>query len=252
MWRLSTGLRNALLEYNARVTGAVADTSISFGVGDGTNGRDTLNDANNGLGNFKKNDMVTIIGSANNDGIYRVLAKISDGQLEFESGSFAAEAAGNKIIVASAEGGSYASVLRNGTIDIYSGSQPASADDAETGTLLCSITLNSAAFTPGTPENGINLGQVDNATIHKAIDPDTGNPEIWSGIGTSACGTGGINAGWFRFYANDKATGSSTQAIRIDGAVSTSGAQLNMSNTLIVEGVTVTIDTVDMPLPESP
>ena len=252
MWRLSTGMRNALLEYNARVTGAVADTSISFGIGDGTNGRDTLNDSNNGLGGFKKNDIVTIIGSTGNDGTYRVLAKISDGRLEFESGSFTSESAGAKIIVASAEGGSYASVLRNGIIDIYSGGQPTSADDAETGTLLCSITLNSATFTPGSPENGINLGQVDNATIHKAIDPDTGNPEVWSGIGTAACGTGGINAGWFRFYANDKATGSSTDAIRIDGAISTSGAQLNMSSTLIVEGVTVTIDTVDMPLPESP
>jgi hypothetical protein len=251
MWRLSTGLRNALLEYNAHVTNMITDTSISFGVGDGTNGRDTINDASSNLAGFIKNDNLTISGTANNDGVYRTIT-VSPSIIEVPAGSFTAETAGPKVSIAAAVGGSYASVLRNGIIRIFSGTQPSSADDGETGTLLCEITLGSGSFTPGLPDNGINLGNVANGIIHKATDQLTGNPEVWSGVGTAACGSNGLNAGWFRFYANDVAEGASASAVRIDGAVSTSGAQLNMSSTLIVEGVTVTIDTVDMPLPESP
>lgn len=46
-----------------------------------------------------------------------------------------------------AAGGSYKDMLQNGRMEIYSGSQPASADAAVTGTLLCTITDNSAART---------------------------------------------------------------------------------------------------------
>ena len=246
MWRLSTGLRNALLEYDASCPNIVSDTSISFGSGDGTNGRDTINDSSSGLGDFKKNDKITVKGSTSNDGTYRVLSATA-AKLEVASGSLTNESEGAKINIASAVGGSYAGILRNGIIRIYSGSQPASSNDAETGTLLCEITLNSGTFTPGSPDNGINIGQVSNAIAKKAIDPDTGNPEVWSGIGL-ADGT----AGWFRWYSNDVTTGSSSEAKRLDGAIGTSGAQLNMSNTSITTGATVTIDSVNLPLPENP
>lgn len=43
--------------------------------------------------------------------------------------------------------GSFKDALQNGQIDIYSGAQPASADAAPTGTLLCSITNASASRT---------------------------------------------------------------------------------------------------------
>ena len=46
-----------------------------------------------------------------------------------------------------AAGGSYKDLFQNGRMEIYSGSQPASADAAVTGTLLCTITDNSAART---------------------------------------------------------------------------------------------------------
>ncbi len=252
MWRLSTALRNALLEYNARVRTAMSDTSISFTSGDGTDGRDTIKDANNGLGEFRVYDMLSVVGSTSNDGHYRVLAVPSAGVVEIPSGSLINESAGAKAILAACLGGSYAGILRAGVIRIFSGSQPASADDGETGTMLCEISRNGATFTPGDYDNGINLGQVSDGTMHKAIDPATGAPEVWSGVGTAACGSSGLTAGWFRFYANDMATGAGTDKIRIDGAIATSGAQLNMSNTTIKEGVTVTIDSVTMPLPENP
>jgi phage tail sheath gpL-like len=59
--------------------------------------------------------------------------------------------------------------LCDGIIRIYSGSQPASADDAATGTLLVSITLGSGAFTEGVPSTA----QKDTATLTYGSDGDT-------------------------------------------------------------------------------
>lgn len=48
-------------------------------------------------------------------------------------------------------GGSLKSALENGRIEVYTGSQPATADAAVTGTLLVTITDASGAFTAETP-----------------------------------------------------------------------------------------------------
>ena len=61
--------------------------------------------------------------------------------------------------------------------------------------------------------------------MKRAIDPETGLPEVWRGPGVAA-GT----ARSARWYANDKVTGVSTDAIRMDGTVNTSGSDLNMIN----------------------
>ncbi len=45
------------------------------------------------------------------------------------------------------EGGSYKKAFQNGRIEIYTGAQPATADAAVTGTLLCTITNNSLTRT---------------------------------------------------------------------------------------------------------
>lgn len=105
-----------------------------------------------------------------------------------------------------------------GTLKIYTGSQPASAQDAETGTLLATFTLPDPVF--GAAATGV-------ATAN-AISNATG----------AAAGT----AGWFR--AED-----STGANVIDGSVGTSGADLNLNTTTISVGLTVSITswTVTMP-----
>jgi len=131
-------------------------------------------------------------------------------------------------------------LFTDGVLRIYSGIQPTSADDAETGTLLCEITVSSGVFTPGSPDNGLEFGAPAAGTISKA------SGEVWSGVAT-ATGT----AGWFRFYANARTTGASTTAARFDGSVSTSGAQLNMSSTAITAGATTTIDSFAVTLPAS-
>jgi hypothetical protein len=108
-----------------------------------------------------------------------------------------------------------------GTIKIYSGSQPASANDAPTGTLLCTITLADPAF--GAASTGV-------ATL-------AGTPLSGTGV---AAGT----AGWARLADSAGAT-------VMDGSVTATGGggQVELATTTISVGVTVQITsgTVTMP-----
>lgn len=105
------------------------------------------------------------------------------------------------------------------TIEVRTGSQPATADSAATGTVLCTFTLADPAF--GAASSGV-------ATMASTPRTTTG----------SAAGT----AGWFR--AKD-----STGATVFDGSVGTSGAELNLNTLTISVGVNVevTSGTVTMP-----
>lgn len=125
----------------------------------------------------------------------------------------------------------------NGVLAIFTGLQPASADAAETGNLICLITVGSGAFVAGQPGNGLNFDAPVAGVMSKA------EAETWSGVGTALAGAGGSTAGWFRFYANDYTTGVSTTAKRFDGAISASStAELQMSVTTIVTGSPVVIN----------
>lgn len=96
-----------------------------------------------------------------------------------------------------------------GTVELYSGGQPATANDAATGTLLATFTLADPAYGAATS------GQ---ATLQ-------GTPITTQG---SADGT----AGWFRMKD------SAGNTVR-DGAV---GAELTLNTTTISTGVDVTIN----------
>lgn len=133
--------------------------------------------------------------------------------------------------------GSVKSIMQDGVIRIYSGTQPTNADAAETGTLLMKLTLASGAFTPGVATNGLEMGTSTDGVLSKAAG------EVWSGVGLAAASTG-TDAGWFRWYDNDETTGASTTAIRIDGAIGeTSAYEMQMSNKTIVEGVEAIVNT---------
>ena len=125
----------------------------------------------------------------------------------------------------------FASTFTNGVIEVYSGSQPVSADSAVTGTLLGTVTLNSGAFTPGTATNGLTFATAAAGAVAKS--------GVWSFAGV-AVGT----AGWFRFKGNASDSGAaSTTLPRMDGSVATSGADLNLSNISVAVGAPNTIDT---------
>lgn len=124
--------------------------------------------------------------------------------------------------------GSVAELLAAGTIWIYNGSRPADADTATTDTVLLKITLDGLAFVTGVTTNGLNL-----ALTGLVLKQASG--ETWKGEGLAD-----DTAAWARWYANDAdpTTGASTTDVRMDGIVSTSGADVNMANgTAVATGV---------------
>lgn len=105
-----------------------------------------------------------------------------------------------------------------GTVKVYTGAQPATANDAASGTLLATFTLNDPAFAVSGPV----------ATLD--VDPV---------VSTTGAATG--TPGWFRLADSAGAT-------VMDGAVG-SGAELTLNTAQITatETVTVTSFTVTMP-----
>ena len=92
-----------------------------------------------------------------------------------------------------------------------------------------------------TAVNGLNWGDSVNGIIPKSTT------ETWSGV---AAATG--VPGWFRFEAalTDAGALDSADAImRMDGAIGTSGAELNMATLSVTSGVTQTIDSFSVELP---
>ncbi len=108
-----------------------------------------------------------------------------------------------------------------GTIKIYTGSQPATADIAASGTLLATFTLDNPGF--GTASGGT-------VTLN-------GTPRT---VAASNTGT----AGWFRIASGGGST-------ILDGSVGTSGNQINLNTTSITSGVNVTITSGTISMPTS-
>ena len=130
--------------------------------------------------------------------------------------------------------------LANGVIRIYSGAQPASADNAVQGTLLMTVSVDGGAFAHGSPTNGLNFDAAVGALMAKAV------AETWKGTGLAD----GI-AGWFRFSGNPSDSGAlSTTLARIDGSVAKTGGDLAISNVNIVTSAPNTIDTFQISMDE--
>lgn len=240
-----------------------------------------------------------------------------------------------------AQGLGYAGALNGGRIEIYSGSQPASADAAVTGALLGIVSIGSGALTKETRASAsltvtgtsgtlsaVTVGtfnitpdlgfiplvadaspSVTAALIAAAINRNgyaeatsagavvTVNLRPGAGVCTLALAATGITctgssfasgvapvnalylaspsagvigkpvgvvwsftglavgtAGWFRFYgSNASDTGALISGApyypRVDGAIATSGADLNVSNITIAIAAPTTVDTFNMTIP---
>lgn len=123
------------------------------------------------------------------------------------------------------------SALDLGFLDIYSGTPPATADAAISGTLLCRISNASGV-------DGVTLGTAAAGSIPK-------NPsEVWSGV-VLATGT----ATYFRYVSPTDDGTLSTTALRIQGVCATAGADLNMSSVNLTAGATQTVDSGVIVLP---
>ena len=131
----------------------------------------------------------------------------------------------------------FAATFANGIIEVRTGTQPATADSAATGTLLGTITLNSGAFVAGTATNGLTFAAAANGAVSKS--------GVWSFNGLAA-GT----AGWFRLKGNALDNDAlSTTLPRLDGSIATSGADLNLSNIAISIGAPNTVDSFTFTFP---
>jgi hypothetical protein len=110
-----------------------------------------------------------------------------------------------------------------GVLRIYTGAQPADADDAPTGTLLVSITLADPAF--GASSAGV-------AQL-------AGTPRSGTAV---ASGT----AGWFRIVDSNGVT-------VVDGSVTATGGggDLELDNTNIATGQQVSVSALSLSIPAS-
>lgn len=121
-------------------------------------------------------------------------------------------------------------------INIYSGSQPASADD-DIGTSVLLATIYS---------DGASVGVSFDAPVAGVISKAAG--ETWSG---TAVATG--SAAWFRLYDSTDAAPESSDPTksRLDGSVATSGGEMNISNTSVTSGAVQTVSTFAVTQPAS-
>ena len=241
--RLSTGLRNGMLTSNSYPKNIVIGITYSFEDGTGADGTDRVADSGNGFvtAGYEAGDYITVAGSTSNNVSGIKVSAVAAGYLEIPAGSLTTEAAGDTVAIASgANGGSMDEILRDGVIEVYTGSQPSTADLAESGTKLLRITLNSGAFTPGTATNGLNLADAVSGVTEKE------SGEVWSGVGLDD-GT----AGWFRYYANAYVTGASTTAARFDGVCGVGTGELRMSSLTIATSATTTVDSGSITQPAS-
>lgn len=113
-------------------------------------------------------------------------------------------------------------------LEIRSGAQPATADLAPTGTVLASITLPADAF-----------GAAATNQVAKA--------GTWQDASADATGT----AGWWRIRASGDAGTTNNADKRYDGAVTATGGggELELQNTSITTGQTLTITSVTVTQP---
>lgn len=125
-------------------------------------------------------------------------------------------------------------IMRGCKINVYTGSQPATADLAASGTLLYTLSLDGGA-------TGLSWGETVAGVIAKAAG------ETWQGTAVAAGA-----AGWFRAYESggDPAVASEVIA-RFDGACGTSGAEMNMSSTSIALGAVQTLSNMTYTQPAS-
>ncbi len=238
-WKLSPGFVKAI--QNRRI---ISKTRVNTNTLTFTN--DKIQDSGNGLGDFKVGDFIHVIAPTNagtNDNIIARCIAATAAELTFASNTFTALASGTQYLIQSFSSGSIAELMKNSRLDLFNGTRPTNPEDTENGTLLVSITLNAGAFVSGDATNGINLDTIVANALKRAIDPATGNTEIWQGIGI-ANGT----AQWGRWYANDAVTGASTDAVRMDGNVGTTvGADIVMANGRdVVSGAPATVTDVSV------
>ena len=109
---------------------------------------------------------------------------------------------------------------------------PDSADDAETGTLLMTLSA-------GGDGTGLSFDVPASGTVSKTA------AEVWTTPATDAAGT----CKYFRLVATVDAGGLSTSAPRVQGSIGLAGADMNLTNAAVTLGVPWTLNYFTVGLP---
>jgi hypothetical protein len=235
--RVSTGFRDVLA---GKVAKRTADaTNISYDAA-----TKQIRDGSNALmtDGFRPGDIIKITGSADNNGTFTVVSLSENGSYMVVAESLVDEAAGVGTSTITASGKSLKEIFANSVLRMYSGSAPASANDAETGTLLMEFSVDALAFTRGLPDNALNFPDIADGVLSKPEgDPKWQAEHLASG-----------NVGYFRLYDNARVLGAVATAVRIQGTVATSGGDLTIKSSASVEaGGVTTITTMGIRIPAS-
>lgn len=238
--RLSTGLRKKMMAGMTKPSAALCGTNLAFV--DGGASADTITDSGGRFltAGFLPGRYIKVSGAttSGNNGTFLVVA-VTANTITLATGTLAgSEAAAADTIICQASGVSMLELFQYGVIRGFAGTQPATADKSPSGTLLVQFTLNAADFTPGSIEGGLIWEDGGDGTI---VKPDAAS---WQGLGLND-GT----IGWFRVCDNACTTGDSTDAIRIDGSVSITGAQMTGSSVVVKTGATSSLDSATLSLP---
>ena len=122
--------------------------------------------------------------------------------------------------------GAFRGAMNGGTLKVYAGPVPADADAAiGAATLLCTVTNNSTA-TGVTFATGATAGVLTKTAS-----------EVWAGL-NAVSGT----ATFYRLVAATDTGAASATESRVQGLISTSGADLNLSSVGLTAGATQTVD----------
>ena len=110
--------------------------------------------------------------------------------------------------------------LEYGGIYVYSGAQPASANDTASGSLLATVTADGLSWTAGSNTGGLRLVAIP--SLSYAIKPQS---QAWV-MKVASSGT----AGWWRFRSN------AFSDVRMDGAITDPLSELFIGSTTLTAG----------------
>jgi len=191
-------------------------------------------------------DTVLVKGSLNNaNKAGKVTAVASDGAYIEIDGVLVDESAGNSSAVSCySTGMSLVEAMRYGIIAVYTGTQPTSANDAESGTLLGYYTVAGGAFVPGVNTNGILLADAVSGTLNGVPGALVGLHSTMTNVKCTPLVSG--TAGWVRFYDNAMVTGASTTAVRFDMACGVGTGEFRLSSQNFTAGVDVALNSISL------
>ncbi len=124
----------------------------------------------------------------------------------------------------------------NCSIEIRTGTQPLSADDAATGTLLGVVSVDALPFVEGSPANGLNFDSPVDGVLSKPALVNWKYKAIASGTSR-----------WFRLRANPVDDGLTSDTLkRIDGSIGNVSGDMTVGNLNVAVNDIGTVDSFNI------